>query len=39
MEPITAEQLAILPANQASRADLQAIFGTAERRGTAQAAP
>ena len=32
-EPITAEQLTIVPANQASWADLQAIFGVADYPG------
>ncbi len=32
-EPITAEQLTIVPANEASWADLQAIFGTADYPG------
>ncbi len=33
MEPITAARLAIVPANQASWADLRAIFGTADYPG------
>jgi hypothetical protein len=32
-EPVTAAQLTIVPANQASWADLQAIFGTADYPG------
>ena len=32
-EPITAAQLAIVPANQASWADLQAVFGTTDYPG------
>ncbi len=32
-EPVTAAELAIVPANEASWADLQAIFGTADYPG------